>query len=116
VQRFYETPIPLKAGRDLISERFTSRLLGWLKFLSPFEFIPRSPEDGISASLQQAAGNSNLKKLNTHLAPDGQEKIVAGFKECTGHGVSLLVKGYCEMKQKSKLRKHQLTALFFGFR
>jgi hypothetical protein len=25
-------------------ERFTRRLLGWLKFLSPFEFIPRCPE------------------------------------------------------------------------
>jgi hypothetical protein len=33
VQRFYETPAPLKAGRDLI-----------------FEFIPRAPKVGISAT------------------------------------------------------------------
>jgi len=36
VLRFYETPAPLKAGRDLFGER--------LKFLSPFEFIPRCPD------------------------------------------------------------------------
>jgi hypothetical protein len=42
VKRFYETPAPLKAGRDLINER--------LKFLSP------QPESGIYASLQQATG------------------------------------------------------------
>jgi hypothetical protein len=34
VKRFYETPATLKAGRDLINERFTRRLFGWLKFLS----------------------------------------------------------------------------------
>jgi len=34
VERFYETPVPLSAERDLISERFTRRLLGGLKFLS----------------------------------------------------------------------------------
>jgi hypothetical protein len=42
VQRFYEIPSPLKAGRDLINERL--------------KFLPRSPESGIYASLQQATG------------------------------------------------------------
>jgi len=35
VLRFYETPVLLSAGRDQFGER--------LKFLSPFEFIPRCP-------------------------------------------------------------------------
>jgi hypothetical protein len=46
VQRFYETPAPLKAGRDLINDLNSSRA---------------APKVGISVSLQQAAGNSNLK-------------------------------------------------------
>jgi hypothetical protein len=65
VQRFYETPAPLKAGRDLISER--------LKFLSSYLNSSRAaPKVGISASLQQAAGNSNLKsKYNARIKLGG---------------------------------------------
>jgi hypothetical protein len=76
-------------------ERFTRRLFGWLKFLSPQQatgyfriFISAhravvqhfrfkkdlilylnssraAPKVGISVSLQQAAGNSNLKRRTT---------------------------------------------------
>ena len=44
-------PPRIKSCNDFMKESYTL-----------FEFIPRCPEDGISASLQQAAGNSNLKR------------------------------------------------------
>jgi len=66
VQRFYETPEGLSSGSN--KQRFTRRLFGWLKSLSPqprrrdfcfastrfwgiSEFLPQPPDYGTALSL-----------------------------------------------------------------